>query len=211
MATTPRQGLPYFWTTWLTAILAGEAHCRYAPWFRSHFKYDKTASAFDFAAWQVRHTQALQAHAKELQRASWQITREHQNGFKLTGKTAILAGKPDLVARQDPHVRVIDIKTGQPAHKDWVQVCVYQIVLPLVWERPTLAIEGAIVYPTHTVSIAWHDAQEVRAPLFALLRELATHDQPPTVPSAHECGWCDIAACPDRVTADQPEVLTEAF
>lgn len=214
MPTTPRPGLPYVWVTWINAILAGDAHCEYAPWFRAHFKFDKQPRDTNLVAWQLEHTALLGRIVAQLKTDGWAVTLEHQNAFKLTGKSAILAGKPDIIARKGERVRVLDAKTGQPALKDWIQVAIYLIVIPLVWHRPDLSIEGELVYQTHTVSIRADEAiREVRDRLFALLRKLGGAAQPETVPSQHECVWCDIAACPDRWTADeQPaDALTANF
>jgi len=32
---------PYIWVTWLTKLMAGEAQCEWASWFKAHHKYDK--------------------------------------------------------------------------------------------------------------------------------------------------------------------------
>lgn len=212
MPTTPRHGLPYFWVTWLTSILAGEAHCEYAPWFRSRFKYDKQPRDFNLDAWQLEHTALITETVKTLKADGWTVTLEHQNAFRLTGKTAVLAGKPDIIARKGEEIWVIDCKTGEPSTRDYVQVCIYLIAIPMVWQRPDLWIHGQLVYKTHTTSIVPKDATgQVRDQLFALLRKLANDAQPGTVPSQHECDWCDIAACADRQPTDQPVALTEAF
>ena len=29
---------PYIWTTWLAKLLAGDAHCQWAGWFRAHYQ-----------------------------------------------------------------------------------------------------------------------------------------------------------------------------
>jgi len=217
MPTTPRTGLPYFWVTWVTSLLAGEACCEYAPWFRARHKYDKRPRDLNLSAWQLAHTALMEQTVGTLTADGWSVTREDQNAFRLTGTTAILAGKPDLVARKDrEHVRVIDCKTGQPSTRDVVQVGIYLIVLPLVWQRPHLAVEGTLVYPTHTQAVTAAEAALIRDRLFALLRKLGTQASapPPTVPSQRECDWCDIAACPDRWTAaDAPamDVATVSF
>jgi hypothetical protein len=203
MATVEKKGLPNFWVTWLCPILAGDNHCEYAPWFRSRFKYDKQPRDTHLETWQLEHTAMVQATVATLHADGWTVTLEGQNAFRLTGKHAILAGKPDIIARKGDQVKVIDCKTGQPSTKDVVQVCVYLIVIPLVWRRPDLWIEGELHYKTHTTPIsAEYSASQVKDRLFALLRKLGTSEQaPPTVPSERECAWCDIAACADRWTA----------
>ena len=51
---------------------------------------------------------------------------EGQNAFRLRGKSATLAGRPDLVVLADRDATIIDVKTGreQPWHR--VHVMIYQ-------------------------------------------------------------------------------------
>jgi hypothetical protein len=214
MPTSPRSGLPYVWVTWLTSLLCGDAQCFYAPWFKSHFKYDKVPSDFSLAAWQVEHAALVQEAAERMKVDGWTVTLENQNAFRLTGKTAILAGKPDAIGRKGNRVRIVDCKTGQPSNRDWVQVCIYLIAVPLAWNRPGLVVEGEVVYKTHTVSIAHEEPQQVRDRLFALLRRVGSDVRPDPVPSERECEWCDIAECAVRWTAPSAPVnpaTAEAF
>jgi hypothetical protein len=189
----------------LVSLIAGEAQCHYAAWFKGHHTYDKLPK--DLAAWQLEHTDLVRATAQALQADGWTTTLEDQNGFRLTGQTAVLAGKPDIVARKEGRLRVVDCKTGQPNHKDLVQVATYLLALPLAWKRTGLLVEGELVYKTHTVPVTQEEAATtVKDRLFTLIRGLATATTaPPTVPSERECAWCDIAACPDRFTPETAE------
>src|SRR2546426_12613973 len=55
----PREG-PYIWVTWLSKLLAGEAHCEWALWFKAHHKYDKRLDeSFDLASWAARHAELV--------------------------------------------------------------------------------------------------------------------------------------------------------
>ena len=40
---------------------------------------------------------------------------ENQNAFRLIGQTAVLAGKPDLIALNSATGRILDVKTGKPS------------------------------------------------------------------------------------------------
>src|SRR5262245_20687544 len=104
MPTVPRGDKPYCWVTWVTGLLAGEAFCEYAAWFKSHFKYEKRPSDFSLAAWQVEHAALVKATADRMKADGWIVTIEHQNGFRLTGKSAVLAGKPDVIGRKGTRV-----------------------------------------------------------------------------------------------------------
>lgn len=57
---------------------------------------------------------------------------EDQNKFTIRGRTATLAGKPDLVAIKGEVVRVIDCKTGSRKGSDFLQVLIYLLLLPRV-------------------------------------------------------------------------------
>ena len=59
------------------------------------------------------------------------ISVEGENAFRLGGKSATLAGRPDLVVLDERDDTIIDVKTGreQPWHR--VQVVIYQYALSL--------------------------------------------------------------------------------
>ena len=51
---------PYVWTTWLSRLLAGEAHCEWATWFRAHYQdWVKPPSDFDQTRWMMDHTELV--------------------------------------------------------------------------------------------------------------------------------------------------------
>lgn len=79
----------------------------------------------------MRHTASLNEH-----KARWESNKrivfvEGQNAFLLRGKSATLAGRPNLVVLDECDANIIDFKTGleQPWHR--VQVMMYQHALPL--------------------------------------------------------------------------------
>ena len=45
--------IPYLWVTSVTKHLNGENNCKFAPWFKAHFKYTKEHSGFDQMQWQL--------------------------------------------------------------------------------------------------------------------------------------------------------------
>src|SRR6185295_17362145 len=178
MATTKRPGLPYVWVTWLTKILAGEGQCLYQPWLKAHFRYDKRPdTTFNLAGWVV--------------------TLERQNAFQLFGKSAILAGQPDIVAVRPGETLVVDGKTGQQRHSDLWQVLVYMVVLPRCRENLT-NIRGEVCYKSHRVPVEREELTPARAEaIYKLLRTIAG-ERLATTPSQKECGFCDVADCADR-------------
>src|SRR5438094_6799676 len=115
----PRTGKPFVYTTWLTPLLAGEMQCQYAAWFRAHYQYAKRPdTTFNLAAWNAEHTKLLDRRRRELEADGWKVTLENVNAFRLNGATAILAGKPDLIASRNNSWLVVDTKTGQQRNKD---------------------------------------------------------------------------------------------
>ena len=134
---------PYVWVTWIARLLAGDAHCAWAAWFRAHHTYDRRPSDFDAAKWASEHTAMVREQSEALQQASYAVSVEDQNAFRLQGQLGVtLGGKPDIVAWRDGEVRVVECKTGQPRHTDTLQVMIYMLVLPHaqpVWRGRTLS------------------------------------------------------------------------
>ena len=80
--------------------------------------------------------------------ANRRVFVESQNAFRVKGKVATLAGKPDLVVLDDRDATIIDVKTGREQAWHRVQVMIYQYALPLaVPEYRDLRISGEVVYP----------------------------------------------------------------
>ena len=61
----------------------------------------------------MSHTALLNQQRQEWEDDGHAVFVEGQNAFRLRGKTATLAGRPDLVALDDRDATIIDVKTGQ--------------------------------------------------------------------------------------------------
>ena len=110
----PRES-PYIWATWLARLLAGEASCEWASWFRSHHQdWAKPPSDFDSTQWMLDHTALVNQARESREKLGYTVFTENQNSFRLRGKSATLAGKPDLIAVKGQDVVIIDAKTGKP-------------------------------------------------------------------------------------------------
>ena len=212
MATTQRTGLPFVDVTWLPTLLAGELQCLYQPWLKSHFKYDKRPErTFNTAAWTQDHNQLVNQRAEVLRRAGWVVTLENQNAFRLHGQSAILAGKPDIIATRDKTMFIIDVKAGQQRNSDWWQVLIYMLVVPLVYPQDGI-VRGEVLYRDHLILVEPESLTPARSDqVYALIRRLGTMDRPPTTPSQHDCAWCDIAECVDRFVETINPIETSAF
>ena len=126
-----RREHPYIWATWLPRILTGEASCEWAIWFKAHYQsWARVPSDFDQAKWMLDHTALLNERI-----ANWTVGRhdvetEAQNRFELHGRTATLAGRPDIIARREDHAVIVDAKTGHDSPSHVVQVMIYLYAIP---------------------------------------------------------------------------------
>ena len=195
---------PYIWATWLPRLLTGENSCEWAIWFKAHYvEWTRQPSDFDQAEWLMRHTALLNQQRREWEACGHNVSVEAQNAFRLRGKTATLAGRPDLVVLDDRDATIIDVKTGQERPWHRVQVMIYQYALPLTLPQyRNVRIGGEVIYPSHTVRVPRGALPgQFIEDLGSLIRRLAADTPPKRVPSARECSFCEISAsdCPERV------------
>jgi hypothetical protein len=198
-----RRGSGYTWATWITPVLSGDAQCVFAPWFQSHYTFEKvTRDDFKLAQWKVDHTNMVRARTVRLLQEGWTVYLESQNKFTLQGTRLTLAGKPDLVAVRGADARVIDCKTGKRRDSDGWQVCVYLYALPHAHPAITKGhqLTGEVQYRDGSVFLPALEPSS-RAHLLQLLTRLGDPTPPGKVPSASECRCCPLPAdeCPERV------------
>ena len=208
---------PYIWTTWLPKLLTGESSCAWAAWFKAHYQnWSKPPSGFDQTEWLMRHTALLNQQKDERAGSNRQVYVEGQNAFRVKGKLATLAGKPDLVVLDGREATIIDVKTGREQAWHRVQVMIYQYALVrAIPQYRNVRVSGEVVYPTHTVPIPPEAVTgQFVEDLSTLIRRLAADVPPGRVPSSSECRFCDISVldCPERVE-DKPtaEGATDDF
>ena len=203
---TPRES-PYIWATWLPRLLTGENSCEWAVWFRAHYQdWARAPSDFNQAQWMLNHTALLNKRRDNWEVGGFDVDVEGQNSFQLRGRSATLAGKPDLITWRDDEAIIVDAKTGQESASHIVQVMIYLYAVPRALERfRILKLKGQVTYWDHTTRIPADAVDEKFVHnLGALIRRLAA-DKPATrVPSRQECRFCDITAadCPERVPDD---------
>ena len=206
-----RREHPYIWTTWLPRLLTGENSCEWAVWFKAHYQdWTRTPSEFNQAEWMLNHTALLNKRIAEWELSHHSVAIEGQNSFQLRGKSATLAGQPDLITQRDSQAVIVDVKNGQDSASHVVQVMIYLYAIPRALERyRTLKLSGQATYLDHTVRIPAEavDDQFIQN-LGALIRRFAAHEPARRVPNRQECRFCDISAadCPARVDAGpEPE------
>ena len=206
----PRE-TPYIWATWLARLLAGEAHCQWAGWFRAHYQWTRPPSDFDNAKWMLDHTALVNRERESRESLGYTVHVENQNSFRLRGRYATLAGKPDLIAVKNSDAMIIDAKTGRPNPHHAVQVMLYQYAVPKALEQyHGMEFRGHVAYPESNVAIPTSRVdRNFTDSLGALIRRLAADTPAQRVPSFAECKFCDItgADCPERVEG-QPNAET---
>ena len=212
----PRES-PYVWATWLAKLLASESNCEWAGWFRAHCQdWTKPPSDFNQGRWMLDHTALVNRERESREKLGYTVYTEGQNSFRLRGRNATLAGKPDLIAVKGGDRVLIDAKTGKPSPSHTAQVLIYQYAVPLALrEYQGTQFRGHVVYPDAHVGIpaSGMDNKFVDS-LAGLIRRLAAETPARRVPSAQECRFCDITKedCADRMITELPvERATEDF
>jgi CRISPR/Cas system-associated exonuclease Cas4 (RecB family) len=216
-----RDGLPYVYVTWLAKLLGGHS-CLWSAWFKAHFKYEKFETMGEqLAEWNRDHSAMMRGRVQELEENGWTVTTEDQNAFKLKGKDAIVAGKPDIVATmpgldgKPGHMLVVDGKTGREREADYWQVLIYLFALP--FSRPDLTdahtLEGEVHYKVGDKRVPVPMAalsDERRDDIVRMVKTIAASTPPRRAPSRHECQRCNIgfADCPERFREPDETVET---
>jgi hypothetical protein len=200
---TPRNG-SFIWVTWIVGLLSTDDQCQYAAWFKSHFSYTKIGRTDGaLAKWKAEHGAMVTARAAALKADGWTVFTEAQNKFVARGKAATLSGTPDLVAVRGQDALVVDCKSGQPRDKDYWQVCIYLMLLPLT--HPAVKdcrLVGEVQYREHSLLIQPEEfTLAQREQITEQIRKTGSPTIPARTPSAKECGFCDIpkADCADRI------------
>jgi hypothetical protein len=200
---------PYIWVTWLRDILAGQASCYFAPWYKARFKFDKAPRRDEgsLSRWQGDHGRMVERHVAELRKAGHAVRVEDQNSFKLEGDTAIVAGKPDIF--DETTATVVDEKSGKRKAGDWWQVAIYLVALPLAWQKELQGrqVRGVIQYQDGSVPIEPEAiTPAVKDRILTLVRRIGNDMRPDPEPSYRECQFCDLTAadCPVKITAGPP-------
>ena len=200
---TPR-GAPYVWVTWVSRLLAGDAHCAWAAWFRAHHTYERLPGDFDTAKWASEHAAMVREQVEALRQESYAVALEAQNAFSLQGQLGVtLGGRPDVVAWRDGEALIVECKTGQQRHADMIQVMIYMLVLPHAqpfWKGRRLA--GRVQYQSRSVPVPAEALDSgFRTRFRDMMAQVGGGRLPPRVPSFHECRFCDIGKmdCPERV------------
>ncbi len=206
--TRPRPN-PYMYVTWIARPLVGEKNCLWAPWYKASYQgFERVLSTFDSARWNMEHTDLLNEFADQLQARGCELFIERQNEFKAESPNSgmVIHGRPDIIA-VDPEGRatIYDVKTGQESDSHVAQVQLYMYLVPRAnnarWHGTTF--DGGLVYPDGREKLIPSDSVDNAFVnrVAEFMRRMVSDTPARRVPSAPECGWCDIgrADCPERV------------
>ncbi len=157
-----RREHPYLCATWLPRLLTGENSCEWAGWFNAHYQdWTKVPSDFNQAQWILNHTALLNKRKAEWELSHYSVAIKGQNSFQLRGRSATLAGKPDLITQRDGQAVIVDVKTGQDSPSHVVQVMIYLYAIPRALEQyQNLKLRGQATYLDHTVRIPAEAVQD---------------------------------------------------
>ena len=102
----------------------------------------------------LNHTALLNKRIGNWEIGNYSVAIEGQNSFELRGRSATLAGQPDLITQRDGQAVIVDVKNGQDSASHAVQVMIYLCAIPRALERyRTLKLRGQATYLDHTVRI----------------------------------------------------------
>lgn len=211
---------PYTYATWLTKAIAGEHHCHFSGWFKTHFMYPQTTRDPNLDQWTAEHTVMVHDAASEFRSAGCAVYIEAQSSLRIRGQHgAVLAGKPDIVAVKGDTAVVVDCKTGIPKASDSLQTRLYMYLLK-EWSlhpaRKCRRVLGEVRYKREedeTVRLPHAAADGVASLMRRYMRVFLNAAPPLPVPSYDECKFCELGRmfCPDRIETDVAAVETGLF
>ena len=190
---------------WLAGLLAAEAHCEWASWFRvRHEDWEqRPMPGLSGLEWSVDYTQRLNRCIKLYEDQGYTVSNGGPNGYVLSVGGAALSGRPDVIATKGGDCIVIDFPEGEPTRSHALQVMIHMYALSMAVERfRGMALSGQLAYGRESVDIlAASVDREFIENMTELARRLAAGEPPARIPSPEECGACDITAadCPERM------------
>jgi hypothetical protein len=173
-------------------------------WHKANRKYEKRPEEQenDLSVWKADHAEMVRQRAAQLTEAGYQVSLEDQNKFFVHGRTATLAGCPDIMARMSlEQWRIDDVKTGRQRDSDYWQVVIYMLFAPIPDDEcPARVVDGTVVYrDTQRIIGPEHAGPSNRQRVLDIMKIASNRSAPPATPSGRECSMCDIAQCPYRI------------
>ena len=142
-------------------LLTAENSCEWAVWFKAHHQnWAGQSSDFDQAQWLLDHTALVNERISNWTVGGYVVDVEAQNRFEFRGRTATLAGRPDIIACREDDDVIVDAKTGQESPSHVVQVMIYLYDRP-PWERPPASTTSPVAEPC-AVPVGQRSTEDVR-------------------------------------------------
>lgn len=216
-----RAGKPRCWVSWITGLLSGDDHCQFSAWFKSRYKYTKyispTTEPFDSITYNAAHDSLTNVRVAQLRDAGFVVREESENDFTVYGQNVIIAGKPDIVAFADDHIRIVDSKSGKPRKEHWWQVAVYMRFVRKVLgaTADNKIIEGEIYYGDRIDGTVAIPHTQLTATITNRINQQLIQigfDMPPhKSPSPRECRFCNVPPedCSERATVSGEASTTD--
>lgn len=213
--TRVRRDDPHISPVQLAGLLAGDAHCQWASWFRAHHEdwERRPILSVSYVDCRSDYTFRLISCIRRFEQEGYKVSNGGPNSYLFRIGGLVLSGRPDVIAIKGDDCVVIDFPRVNPEfdpiHSHEFQVMMHMYALPQSMERlrdmaPRGQLEfweGLVDIPASTVD------REFIERLHGLAERLASGGVPARVPSPRECGACDIteADCPERMDGGVPE------
>jgi hypothetical protein len=163
------------------------------------------------AVWKAKHTELLHGIVTRLKGEGWSVDVERY--WRVTGTTAIIAGKADCICQAKARrPLIVDAKGGEPRDSDVAQVLIEMVMVPLAWDRPTMVFDGLVLYEDHPpVAVTPAQADVFRPRVMATLRQLGSPERPDARPGRDSCRFCDVpdSECSVRYTEESTAHTSE--
>ena len=194
----------------IARLLSDDSACPHRVWFRS--RYGSPWRAVEHgrgpAGENTGHTLVVHETAARLEQRGGDVFPQFRNGFEATGSVSgtRIAGRPDIVARHaDGSVTVYIARTGEPEAVDEARVKLCMYLLPRsnhgLWRG--CRMDGCVLYGDGRERRIGADEidDRFRRMVAGVMRQIASDEPAPYVPSVPECGRCELTGdeCGERI------------
>jgi CRISPR/Cas system-associated exonuclease Cas4 (RecB family) len=196
-----RREKPYIHMTWISPLLIGENHCKWAAWYQTHFHYVQVPSTFDEVAHRIKHTALRDQVLGKLKGRDCSINVE-QKVF-IDRPRANLSGKIDLLAYKGDRGVIFELKSGKPWPTDKAQLMLYMWALKRAYKRfQHVLFDGRVVYPDSEIKVSAVEIDDVFCKVVEdFVVDLLDNEPERRFPSKHNCRFCKVAECDERYAA----------
>jgi len=204
---------PYFWVTWLSALMVGDITCTLAIWFKAHRqRYKKTDKRGNLNNWKIKHRALLEQIVTHLvmEDTEANVTMEDENSITVWGSKATIGGKPDIIKRVPGLWHIYDGKTGAPGDSDKAQMWLYKW-LSLMQDKARKVVLTLVYGEWPGIDVNIENEMALKESATAWVNSLSNPVPPAARPNGKECRDCDISVCPFRATAGLIEISTDEF